>query len=247
MIGTKGVSFWETHPVQVMPFLSSKLWIFLDALSCFASVGWRVLKCSKIVSRSKGGSSYPWNHTERWISQPIFAGLQSPLDDLRWGWVFLERTWILSGIQFTTHFIEIFVVETKRFVGIFENVILTRQTCGQRSSRATESKRRALWKCFSGRICYVFLISKRRGDWDLVLCTTSVLAFGEPQRNDKTHFFIRQNTFFLYVKTCFFFFGFVFLMGSSSAFFFVHLFLIWDCLLIVNLSFGLLFVMPSHS
>jgi len=37
----------------------------------------------------------------------------------RRGWVFLERTRILSGIQFTTHFIEIFVVETKRFVGSF--------------------------------------------------------------------------------------------------------------------------------
>ena len=32
-------------------------------------------------------------------------------------WVFLERTRILSGIQFTTHVIEFFVVETKRFVG----------------------------------------------------------------------------------------------------------------------------------
>ena len=51
---------------------------------------------------------------------------------LRWGWVFLERMQIRSGIQFPTHFIEIFVVETKRFVGSFVNVILTRQTCGQR-------------------------------------------------------------------------------------------------------------------
>jgi len=42
---------------------------------------------------------------------------------LRWGWVFLERTRILGGIQFTTHFIEIFVGETKRFVGSFVNVI----------------------------------------------------------------------------------------------------------------------------
>jgi len=41
---------------------------------------------------------------------------------------------IRSGIQFPTHFIEIFVVETKRFVGSFVNVILTRQTCGQRCS-----------------------------------------------------------------------------------------------------------------
>ena len=44
---------------------------------------------------------------------------------LRWGWVFLERTWILSGIQFTTHFIDFFVVETKRVVGSFVKVILT--------------------------------------------------------------------------------------------------------------------------
>ena len=67
---------------------------------------------------------------------------------LRWGWVFLERTRILSGIQFTTHLIEIFVVQTKRFVGSFVHVILTRQTCSQRSSRAAESKRRALGNSF---------------------------------------------------------------------------------------------------
>jgi len=29
---------------------------------------------------------------------------------LRWGWVFLERTQILSGIQLTTHFIEFLMV-----------------------------------------------------------------------------------------------------------------------------------------
>ena len=72
-----------------------------------------------------------------------------PQPFLRWGWVFLERTRILSGIQFTTYFIEIFVVETKRFVGSFVHVILTQQTCGQRSSRAAESKRRAIGNYFS--------------------------------------------------------------------------------------------------
>jgi len=100
---------------------------------------------------------------------------------LRWGWVFLERTRILSGIQFATHFIEIFVVKTKRFVGSFVHVILTWQACGQRSSRAAESKRRALENYFSEQICYMFLMSKCRGDQDLGLCTTSVLVFGEPQ------------------------------------------------------------------
>jgi len=115
---------------------------------------------------------------------------------LRWGWVFLEQTRIKSGIQFTTYFIEIFVVETKRFAGSFVNVILTRRTCGQRSSRAAESKRRAIGNYFSERICYMFLISKCRGDRDLGLCTISVLAFEEPQRNGKIRFFLRQNTFF---------------------------------------------------
>jgi len=89
-----------------------------------------------------------------------------------------------------------FVVETKRFVGSFVHVILTLQTCGQRSSMSAESKRRALGNCFSERICYMFLISKCRGDLDLGLCTTSGLVFGEPQRNGKIRFFLRQNTFF---------------------------------------------------
>ena len=82
------------------------------------------------------------------------------------------------------HFIKKKNVETKGFVGSFVHVILTQQTCSQRSSRAAESKRRALGNYFSGRICYMFLISKCRGDSGLGLCTTSGLAFKEPQRND---------------------------------------------------------------
>jgi len=74
-------------------------------------------------------------------------------------------------------------METKRFFGSSVNVILTRQTCGQRSSRVAESKRRALGNYFSEQICYMFLMSKCRGVWDLGLCTTSGLAFGEPQRS----------------------------------------------------------------
>jgi len=115
---------------------------------------------------------------------------------LSWGWVFFKRKRILSGIQFTTHFIDFFVVKTKQFVSGFVHVILTRQTCGQRSSRAAEIKRQALGNYFSERLCYMFLISKCRRDWDLGLCTTSVLAFGEPQRNGKIWFFLRRNTFF---------------------------------------------------
>jgi len=69
---------------------------------------------------------------------------------LRWGWVFLERTRILNGIQFTTHFIEFFVVEMKRFVRSFVNVVLTRQTCGQRSrqgcGKQTPSARKLFYR-----------------------------------------------------------------------------------------------------
>jgi len=60
--------------------------------------------------------------------------------------MFLERTRIFGGIQFTTYFIDLFVVETKRFVGSFVHVILTRQTCGQHSSRAAESKRKLFFR-----------------------------------------------------------------------------------------------------
>ena len=76
-----------------------------------------------------------------------------------------------------------FVVETKRFVDSFVHVILTRQTCGQSSSRAAESKRQTTGNHFSERICYRFLKSKYWGDWDLGLCTTAGHAFGEPLRS----------------------------------------------------------------
>ena len=42
---------------------------------------------------------------------------------------------------YNASFHQIFVMETKRFVGSSIYVLLTRQTCGQRSSRAAESKR----------------------------------------------------------------------------------------------------------
>ena len=88
-------------------------------------------------------------------------------------------------------------MDTKRFVSSFVNVTLTRQTCGQRSNRAAESKRRAIGNYFPERNCYMFLISKCRWDQDLCLCTTSVLAFGEPQRNGK----FRENNVFWRRKT----------------------------------------------
>jgi len=100
----------------------------------------------------------------RYSSVQFSSKVQSIFFLLRWGWVFLERTRILSGIQFTTHFIEFLVVQTKHFVGSFVNVILTRETCGQHSSRAAESEGRALGNYFSERICYMVPMSKFRGD-----------------------------------------------------------------------------------
>ena len=87
------------------------------------------------------------------------------------------------SLDSSLQYIDFFVVETKRFVSSSVNVILMWQTCGQRSSRATESKRRALKNYSSKRICYVLLISKCRGDWCLGLCTFWILAKRKPIRS----------------------------------------------------------------
>jgi len=47
--------FCEAHPLQVMRFLISKFFLF-DTLSCYASVGLRVLKCSKIGHAQRMGN-----------------------------------------------------------------------------------------------------------------------------------------------------------------------------------------------
>jgi len=83
---------------------------------------------------------------------------------------------ILSEIQFATHFVQTLVVKTKRFVGSTVNVILMRQTCGQRSSMSAEDKRQGLAFYFPLRIWYMFWESKCRRESDLGLCTTSVFA-----------------------------------------------------------------------
>jgi len=54
---------------------------------------------------------------------------------------------------------------------------------GHRSSMSARSKHRALQNYFSVRICYMFLMSKRREDWDPGLCTFVVLASREPLRS----------------------------------------------------------------
>ena len=60
--------------------------------------------------------------------------------ELRQRWVWFERTRVFSGIQFTKHFIEFVFVETNEVIRSNSNVILTQQTCGQRSRRVAGSK-----------------------------------------------------------------------------------------------------------
>jgi len=127
-----------------------------------------------------------------WTPLRICVRSKIPNPTSRWGWVFIERTQILSAIQFTTrHFIKFVVMETKRFVGSSIYVLLTRQTCGQRSSRAAESKRWALENYFSEQICYMFLISKCKADWELGRCTFWVFVKRKPLRNAKFRFFLQ--------------------------------------------------------
>jgi len=108
----------------------------------------------------------------------------------------LQRTRILSGIQFTTCFIEIFVVKTKPFVGSFVHVILTRQTCDQRSNRAAESKRRTLGNYFSERISYMFPISKCRGVLNLLFSLFFSFVFPSSARWQNPIFPTSKHVFF---------------------------------------------------
>jgi len=74
-------------------------------------------------------------------------------------------------------------METKKIVRSKSKVILTRQTCGQLSGMAAGGKRRALAFYLSVQIFCVFLMSKCRGESDLGLFMTLVLANRMPLRS----------------------------------------------------------------
>jgi len=84
-----------------------------------------------------------------------------------------QQTCVFSGIQLKQHFIEFVFVETNEVVRSNSDMILTRQTCGQRSSRVAGSKCQALEFYFPIRIWYLFLISMCTAESDLGLCITS--------------------------------------------------------------------------
>jgi len=93
-------------------------------------------------------------------------------------------------------------VEPNQSFGSDSNVILMRQTCGQRPSRVAGSKRRALAFYFSVRICYMFPKSKCRGESNLGQCMTSVLGKRMRLRSADFRRIMRRNTFFnLVIRT----------------------------------------------
>jgi len=114
--------------------------------------------------------------SSRFVKNESRKNQQISKPTLRQGWVLSKRTCVFNGIQFTRYFIEFVVVETKQIVSSNSNVILMRQTCGQRSGLAAGCKRQALEFDFSVRICYMFPMSKCRRESDLGLCTISALA-----------------------------------------------------------------------
>jgi len=105
------------------------------------------------------------------------------------------RTCVFAGIQFTKHFIEFLLVEMNQLFGSDSNVILTRQTCGHLTSRVAGVKRQALALYSPVRLWYVFLISKCRGESDLDLCMTLVLAKRKQLRSSDFRRILRPNTF----------------------------------------------------
>jgi len=123
--------------------------------------------------------------------------MKDPKLSLTWrhGWVLFERTCVFAGIEFTKHFTELVLVETIQFFGSIWNVTLRRQTCGHHSSRVVGSKSRALAFYFPVRIWYVFSISKYKGQSDLGLCMTSVLAKRMWLRCASIRQILRPNTF----------------------------------------------------
>jgi len=100
---------------------------------------------------------------------------------LRWGWVFL--------IFFTLSLRLISKTRLPHPILVAVIIYGTRFDLRDSKCRALQNK------CFM-RICYMFLISKCRGDWELGLKTTSGVAFREPLHNGKIRFFLRTHIFF---------------------------------------------------
>jgi len=75
------------------------------------------------------------------------------------------------------------------FLSALLSLVISMPEISERSARALRNGadvvREAIGNLFCVWVCYMFLVSKCRGDWDLGLCTTSVLALGERLRDGK--------------------------------------------------------------
>jgi len=82
------------------------------------------------------------------------------------------------------------------FLSALLSLVISMTGRSEQSTRAlrdgSDVVREAIGNWFWVRICYMFLLSKCRRDWDLGLCATSVLALGEQMRDGKIQ---KQNVF----------------------------------------------------
>jgi len=61
--------FCEARPLQVMSFPISKFSFFVDTLSSFANVGWRVRQCSKVGSCFHVAHEIALNRDDKYLGQ----------------------------------------------------------------------------------------------------------------------------------------------------------------------------------
>ena len=136
-----------------------------------------------------------WKRNDLFMLQPIPFGmtfskalskLKAQSSNVSFYWNMAKETFELWASSFETAFENV----TPSEIGCNINVILTRQTCGQRSNMASKSKRRALVLYFSVRICYMFWISICRGESELGLYMTSRLA--KRMRLHSGHFWFKN-------------------------------------------------------
>jgi len=138
------------HPLKdLYPFISSRILLHED-YACRQLIGTNRCRCFR-TSRF-------------WIFFLVFWPTLTSPGPLRQGWVFLERTRILSGIQFTKYFTDFVFVKTNQSISSNPHVICPQETFCQRSNVDAGSKRRALTFYFSVRICYMMLRSNCRGE-----------------------------------------------------------------------------------
>ena len=118
-----------------------------------------------------------------------------------WGWVFLGTNADSQWIPVLQRISLKFLWWKQNDLSVVLYVILTRQTCGQRSSKTPEIKHLALGNYFFERICCMFLISKCRDHWDLGLHNFGTYAWRTTAQWQNPIFPASKHVFFPEVTT----------------------------------------------